>query len=307
MMEKLKSRIRKVIPKNLYLSLWKCKSRWKYRTLVDYYSGHPKECARVKSELAFIERRGFPPPFDMAYEFAFKYHPDEIEVSFDDDKGLYYVMHKGKRLYFYQNSEQEVRQMYCGLIVEQDAESPHRYLDDEMESIAGGCFVDVGAAEGMISLELIESVERAIIIEVEKKWIPALKATFEPWCDKVSIANKKAGSIDDDETVKVDSLVRDWENTSGALGEGKDILIKIDVEGSEGEVLSGARDLIERGCSMLICTYHDAGDEEKFQSFFTKRGYDVSFSKGYMLRINYDGRPPYFRRGVMHAFKEAIV
>ena len=59
------------------------------------------------------------------------------------------------RLYFPKEmTKSQIRAAYRTLLTEQDIESPHRYFDDNFKLNGNDIFFDVGAAEGMIALEI---------------------------------------------------------------------------------------------------------------------------------------------------------
>ena len=58
--------------------------------------------------------------------------------------------------------------------MEQDKRSPHFYGIKE-NILPQTVFVDVGAAEGLISLEIIEKVKEVYIFESDTAWVNALK------------------------------------------------------------------------------------------------------------------------------------
>jgi hypothetical protein len=61
------------------------------------------------------------------YHYTKKYNPKDITVYTDKEKGMRYVLHDNKRLYFRRDwDEQYVKELYNGLLVEQDVASPHR-------------------------------------------------------------------------------------------------------------------------------------------------------------------------------------
>jgi FkbM family methyltransferase len=54
-------------------------------------------------------------------------------------------------------------------------------------------------------------------------------------------------------------------------------LIKIDVEGAESEVLSGAEELFRRGRPVVLCEVHDAANARYVSAWLDKRSYSVQF------------------------------
>jgi hypothetical protein len=122
------------------------------------------------------------------YDFQNEYRAGEIEIFDDGEKGMYYVLQEGKRLYFKKKwGKRKIRRVYNLLKKEQDIRSPHRYLTDQFQFEDGEVLVDVGAAEGNFALSVVEKASHIIIFETNKEWIKPLQATYEPWKDKVTI------------------------------------------------------------------------------------------------------------------------
>ena len=184
---------------------------------------------------------------------------------------------------------------YSQLLLEQNEHSPHRYFTDKFSVRKGDVFVDLGAAEGMISLDVIETASKVILVECEQEWQKRLEKTFQPWRDKTVMIPKYASDHDDDKSVSLNTLLEK---------ENSPIFIKMDVEGMEELILSGADKILERpDTRVAICTYHKPGDPEKFKNYFEKLGYSIEFSEGYMAMVNSD-ESPRFRKAMMRAWKE---
>ena len=136
-----------------------------------------------KEVLKFLESnkvRIFP------YPFHDNYSPDSIEVIYDQEKNMRYVLQEGKRLYFKRRwSGKKIQKAYCELMREQDLNSPHRYLTDSFTIGNEDVLADIGAAEGNFSLAVIDKIHKVYLFEYDNEWIEALKATFAPWRDKV--------------------------------------------------------------------------------------------------------------------------
>lgn len=204
-----------------------------------------------------------------------------------------YVYYRGKRVYC------KFRTL-AAILTEQHRRSPHRYFSDSLHVEKGDIFVDVGAAEGMIALDLVDKAKKVYLIESnEKYWKPLLEKTFLPYREKVGIIYKYASDKNDKDNITLDELLKD-DMESGR------IVIKMDVEGCETEVLKGAEKLLMRdNVSFVICTYHKDDDAERFQHFFENLGYQTEFSEGYMWVPLFSDNPPYLRKGVLRAWKTA--
>ncbi|GHT10048.1 hypothetical protein AGMMS4956_00750 [Bacteroidia bacterium] len=125
------------------------------------------------------------------YAFKKKYKLKNITVYADSDKGMYYVLQDGKRLYFKQSMDKETARAYAGgILCEQDENSPHRYETADFHVEHGDVVADAGAAEGNFGLAVVERVKKLFLFEPEADWIAPLEATFAPWKDKVFIVNR---------------------------------------------------------------------------------------------------------------------
>ena len=125
------------------------------------------------------------------YCFVRKYKLQNVVVYEDDSCGLLYVLQEGKRMYFPAAwSRGAVVKYYNGLLIEQDAQSPHRYEYGSFRVEQGDVVVDVGTAEGNFALLVAERARKLYLFEGDVSWLEPLRKTFEPWHEKVTIVNK---------------------------------------------------------------------------------------------------------------------
>lgn len=234
------------------------------------------------------------------YNFPEKYKPEDILIEKDSEKGLLYTLWEGKKLYFKNGHQREKAQVYFNsLLLEQDPLSPHRYLTENFDVHAGDVIVDVGAAEGNFSLSVIEKVKKVYIFEVEKDWIKALEATFEPWKEKVEIVQKYVSDEDTMDSIKLDTFFNNGQTVN---------FIKADVEGAEAQVVNGAADLIksQSNLKIAVCTYHRQSDAEELDKLLKNKGFVNHFSDKYMI-FHYGKsnvvKPPYLRKAVLRGIK----
>lgn len=254
-------------------------------------------------EISYIKRKNqlmlYP------YEFMENYSVSEKQVFSCNDCNLCYVFHNGKKLYFPKEEHTAIADKYLQLIAEQDKNSPHRYFQDSIPKC--DVFVDVGSAEGIISLDAVENVGEIYLLECSRQWIKALEATFSAYKDKVHIIRKFAGSYDDENTITLDSLLSKYRN--------KKIVIKMDIEGMELDALKGSKKImIENDCLFSCTTYHTNSAFEELKEFFENNDYLCKSTTNYMLfiygymtlcngkyqRMKY----PYFRHGLIRAEKK---
>jgi hypothetical protein len=234
------------------------------------------------------------------YNFPGKYKPEDILIEKDSEKGLLFTLWEGKKLYFKNGHQRNKAQVYFNsLLLEQDPLSPHRYLTENFDVHAGDVIVDVGAAEGNFSLSVIEKVKQVYIFEVEKDWIKALEATFEPWKEKVEIVQKYVSDEDTMDSIKLDTFFNNGQTVN---------FIKADVEGAEAQVVNGAAGLIksQSNLKVAVCTYHRQSDAEELDKLLKNKGFVNHFSDKYMI-FHYGKtnvvKPPYLRKAVLRGIK----
>jgi hypothetical protein len=289
-----KSLYNKVIPKFIRKPI---NDRHAKRTILNYYDGLSDDLINEDEKLALNYLREnklcvFP------YSFQHKYKRNDIKVYKDDKLKLKYILFDGKRLYFRRKSSTRgIKRNYNYLLIEQDVNSPHRYLTDSFNIGDKDILVDVGTAEGNLALSVIEKVKKVYLFETDENWIEALKATFSPWKDKVEIINKFVSDRNDKKTISLDQFFKNREPLS---------FLKIDAEGSDAEVLHGCDRILSSDIPLkvAVCCYHKPNDEHVFNELLVRKGFSNSFSKGYMI-LN-DPKtffPPYLRKGVLRAEK----
>lgn len=237
--------------------------------LTKYENSKDKE---IQSILEHIQRNDLNV---FNYEFSKKYAEATIEVFYDESCLMHYVMHKGKPLYFPKEyNAKKVADYYRSLLVEQDEASPHKYCDDSVKVNPNDVILDVGVAEGNFTLEYIDIISHAYLIEGDGKWIEALNKTFSFYSNKVTIINAFVSSTDDNNYRCLDTL----------LGNTKIDFIKMDIEGWEENALEGAKALMSDSSKMnaAICCYHSENDEKILTSQMEEFGFMVHPSEGYM-------------------------
>jgi hypothetical protein len=238
-------------------------------------------------------------PFSIfPYNFIKKYNYKDIIVYTMHEAGMLYVIHENKPLFFKHDlNEEKIKKYYNGLLIEQDIDSPHRYEYGDFMVANGDIVVDIGVAEGNFALSVVERAKQLYLFEGDENWLPALSKTFEPWKEKIIIINKFVSDTNSENTVRLDTYF-----------EGKKIdFIKIDVEGSESQVLKGAEKLLcgSKRIKTAVCTYHKQQDANEIEQMLNGMGFTTEFSKGYML-YKYDTLlgPPYLRKGIIRGVKE---
>jgi hypothetical protein len=285
---------RVIVPKPLRTAILKKSLRKK---VLNYFSLLPEN--EVNDEhrevLGYLHNN---PVRIFPYTFHDNYSAEKIEVFFDTEKGMRYVLQDGKRLYFKKRwREKRIKRAYSDLLREQDMNSPHRYLTESFTIDKDDILADIGAAEGNFSLAVIEKVKKIYIFEYDREWIEALRATFAPWSEKVEIINKYVSDINDESHIRLDTFYEIKNDLT---------FLKIDVDGAEAIVLNSCNEIFKSGNSfkVALCTYHKNNDEIDFTSLLAGYGFNVTPSSGYMIHY-YDKKmkAPYLRRGLIRATK----
>jgi len=231
------------------------------------------------------------------YSFVLKYKHEGVEVNVDNETGLLYVIHNGRKLFYSRDylTKEGVQRRYNAVCIEQDEKSPHRYLSKTFNIDDNSVVADVGAAEGNFSIEIIDKAKMLYIFESDNKWVEALNKTFEPWKHKVQIIRKFVSNANNETCITLDSFFD--ENTVD--------FIKLDVEGAEISVLKGARAILSRNAPLrlAVCTYHYTNQALFIERMLKAKKFVYSYSDGYMLYIYNILCPPYFRRGLIRATK----
>lgn len=302
-------RLQQNLTGNLYPGL-KCvkhlisnSNRYKLTKQVNQYL-QSDDCIIPDEEKPVIQKWfSMPLVHQISYPFIKKYLYRKVNIFFDNKKSLHYVLHSEKRLYFKKGmSKHDIRELYNNLCIEQDINSPHSYLAFPVHYQSTDIAVDIGAAEGIWALDIIEKVKEIYLFECEDAWIEALQATFEPWSDKIHIVNKFVSDVTDEVNTTLDDYFL-----------GKNIvpdIIKADIEGAEASCIKGASKLLTNHVRhFLLCTYHNYDDYRVLSEMMKSHGFETQPSKGYMLTIymepNYSCKDAskIVRKGLIHAYK----
>lgn len=209
------------------------------------------------------------------YSFVEKYRNQKNQVWKDEETGLFFVVHNGKRMYFPQKyrTKKEVNDYYNARLREQDEMSPHRYLTGKCSINEGDVVLDVGAAEGIFSLDVIDKASHIYLFESDDNWIRALLCTFKEYKDKVTIVKGLVDSYNEGENITIDSVVDTPVD-----------FIKMDIEGMECDALLGAEKIINKSpkVKFSICCYHADYDQLIIESIMDNMGIRHNTSSGYM-------------------------
>lgn len=240
------------------------------------------------------------------YEFCYKYYlKAAVSLGWDKKNQLYYIKRKGKKIYLKHNNYRQAFLYSKNLLMEQDKNSPHRYVEDP-KTLSGKYLFDCGAAEGIFALDNVQNFEHIYLFEADNEWIKALQFSCKPFEDKITIVNRYLSDSSGEMQVTIDNFVEEKKIDLDAS-----IFIKMDVEGMEDKVLKGAEKLLNESIklNMAVCTYHKEFDEKTLYELLRQyEGMNLEFTRGYMI-LYYDGvvsalfPDSYIRRGVLRAEK----
>lgn len=222
-------------------------------------------------------------------------------IEYDKETGLYFTLFENKKMYFarYLNSKSKVLNYYKTIILEQDMDSPHKYLVDGFDVDENSIIVDAGVAEGNFSLSVVENAKKIYLFEPNLDWIEALRYTFAPYKDKVFIVESYLSDFTNGNTITLDNFI----------SENKVDFIKLDIEGEEYYALKGAQKTIlnSERIKCAVCCYHQENDYVVLSNLLREFGMETKHSKGYMW-FPYDRDPvfshPTLRRGLIRAEKK---
>ncbi|MEG1545829.1 MAG: hypothetical protein RR371_01085 [Bacteroides sp.] len=156
--------------------------------IITYYSKYPSNNNEITAAVDYLRQH---PLNTFLAPFTQKYNYSQVVVHKDSSNGLLYVIHENKKLFFKRSyNKLTVQYCYSGLITEQDENSPHCYIDNKFKVEDNEVLFDIGSAEGIFPLSMIEKTSRVVLFERDKEWAEALEATFEPWKEKVTIITK---------------------------------------------------------------------------------------------------------------------
>jgi Methyltransferase FkbM domain len=224
--------------------------------------------------LAFIGRHGIT---HYPGDYSLTYKNKNVDLVFDDNLALHYVIHNQKKLYFPKSfSTEKIKTLYLSLITEQDEHSAHRYVN-AYDELIGKTLLDIGSAEGIFSLDTIEFVDRVYLFEFEDYWIEALNATFEPWKNKTTIIQKYVSDKKEGIYTTIDDFFKDKTKDN--------LFLKMDIEGAELSALQGAKATLSIGKNIhiAVCTYHKPEDPEVINTFLESLHFKTYFTNGLLF------------------------
>lgn len=241
---------------------------------------------RYQSEIAGIKKCGTRELQDVidyvvqngvrmyCYPFYDEYGEKDFIVDYDEENQLFYGMYLNHRMYLSKQLDtlEKAKLYFRYVCMEQDERSPHCYLTENFKVVKGEIGIDVGAAEGIFALSVLDRAEHIYLIEADENWCKALALTFRDYTHKVTIIQGYVSYCSGQGQLVLDDL---FHNT-------KIDFIKMDIEGAEMQALHGAEKLIaQHHPKLAVCTYHNAIDNEQIGTWALEKG--VCDTKFYWL------------------------
>lgn len=226
-----------------------------------------------------------------------------IQVVFERKKKLPYVKHGEKKLYFPRQYKFDlIEKIYRSYMDKENITStkfegiaPHQYQMNDFCVENGDVLLDIGCAEGLFALDVVDKVRKVYLFESDPIWVEPLEATFEPYRDKVTFINKNVSNKESETETKLDSCIHESDDAT--------FFVKMDIEGGEELVVKGNMDFFKmKKTKTACCTYHCKNHYDSISKTFELMGYKVSSSDGYILCfMDKNITQPFFRKGLIRA------
>ena len=271
------------------------------KTLIEFYFDVNKaEASEYAMELNYLRSQNNIPmiPYEQSRKIDYP-----VYAEFDSKKKLPFVIHKSKRLYFPKDWSLEKSKKQYRYFIEREnllggnytPKAPHQCQSESFKIEKGDVLLDIGSAEGLVALDTIEKTKKTFLYESDPIWAAPLKATFEPYKDKVIIINKLVSDTDSQTTTTLSTSIQGLEKET--------FFVKMDIEGAEEFVIKGNANFFQNNkIKAACCTYHNANHYNSLKNIFEKWGYSTTPSDGNILCfMDNNFVPPYFRKGLIRA------
>jgi hypothetical protein len=300
MLKIIKNEIKKIlilykvysILKSIYYSvlLFPIRASINYRRFQKYYFNTQDEL--IKEAIPILGRHN---RIMIPFNFTEKYWSRKYSQLYSNN---YFptIEVDGHKVYFpRKTSKKQVLEEVRNNFIEQDPESPHRYISDKWK-IHGHTAVLIGASDGLFALEIINSFQHIFLFESDKEWIAPLKKTFEMYKEKITIVNSFVSDKIVDEQVTLDGFFENYKNPIDFL--------QADVEGNAYLLLKGAEKILtENSMKIALACYHTNSESTDLKTFLEKLGYGISFSNKFVFMWMQNLIEPYVRKGVIYGEK----
>jgi FkbM family methyltransferase len=159
-----------------------------------------------------------------------------------------------------------------------DPKDWHFYQKDKTKIEKGDILLDIGTAEGLFPLTVIDKCDHIYMIEPSRTFYKCLEKTFAKQVDKITIFNTAIGNEDGmisfDEnsldgmitaTTTQESSPMSIQKVDTLFNKGQKITyLKADIEGFEAEMLKGAEQTIKANKPKIaITTYHTQNNPDE--------------------------------------------
>ena len=170
-----------------------------------------------------------------------------------------------------------------------DSNDWHYYQKEQTKVQEGEIILDIGTAEGLFPLIVIDKCQHIYMVEPSKSFNSCLQKTFSKYNNKTSIFNTAVGNEDGEISFNENSLEGMISNENETnkvtikkidtlIGNKKITYLKADIEGFEQEMLKGAEQTIKTNKPKIaITTYHSANNPQEI----------VNLIKSYVPEYNY--------------------
>jgi FkbM family methyltransferase len=175
-----------------------------------------------------------------------------------------------------------------------DTEDWHYYQKEHTEINPGEIILDIGTAEGLLPISVIDKCEHIYMIEPSKLFCNCLNKTFSEYKEKTTIFNVAVGNIDGTINFDENSLDGMISNVNSSTTQEIAIhkidtlfnknqpitYLKADIEGFELEMLKGAEQILKKNKPKIaITTYHTQNNPKEIidliKSFVPEYNYYV--------------------------------
>ncbi|HLK28376.1 MAG TPA: FkbM family methyltransferase [Puia sp.] len=160
-----------------------------------------------------------------------------------------------------------------------------------------GYFFDIGASDAYYGLfyKKYNPTGQAYLFDADKKFEQIQKENFDinHFSEGIHLYQKYVSNVDSDSTISIDSF--------GI--EGKNVFIKIDVEGAETAVLQGVQNMLKANNCCLIIETHSFQLEKDCVSFLENLGYKTHIIKNAWWRVFIPELRPLEHNRWLEAFK----